>query len=89
MEGRFPQVYEAGVDMAKYAKVETGKPRTSGRQMHRANAAADTDQDYYRINVAVVFLDHICNEMSALFSGKFTISSYVLVKQQVVDLQNI
>ena len=42
-------------------------PQTAVRQMHRANAPADSPEAYYRRNIMMPFLDHITNEMQARF----------------------
>lgn len=55
---------------AKGDDIEKTKPRTAGRQKHRANAPANTSEDYYRRNVAIPFLDHLCNELGTQFTGK-------------------
>ena len=40
---------------------EISVPQTAGKQIHRANGTTDgaTPEGYYRVNVAVTFLDHL------------------------------
>ena len=40
------------------------KPRSCARQRHRSKAEAESVEDWYRINVAVPFLDHINQRVS-------------------------
>ncbi|ORU94881.1 MAG: hypothetical protein A6F71_09870 [Cycloclasticus sp. symbiont of Poecilosclerida sp. M] len=42
-------------------------PRIVSRQVHRDNIPADTPEAYYRRNLLLPFLDHICSEMQARF----------------------
>ena len=44
---------------AAKVRVAPTAPRVADRQCHRANAPAPTAKEYYRINVATPFLDHI------------------------------
>lgn len=48
---------------------EISVPRIAGKQIHRANATANgaTPEGYYRVNVAVPFLDHLHQEVSNRF----------------------
>ncbi len=52
---------------ATYAAEEYGttpsKPRTTRRQTQRANAPAETPEEYWRINAYIPFLDHLNTEM--------------------------
>lgn len=59
-------------------------PRIAGRQMNRGNASAAAVcdcqedlapcihkvEDYYRVNFAVPFVDHILSELNLQFTGK-------------------
>ena len=55
--------------MAEKVGIVATAPRTTGRQLHRANAPAVDPKEYYQVNVAVPFLDHIISELDGQFSG--------------------
>ena len=50
--------------MASAVNVDPCKPRTCARQRNRPNAEAETVEEWYRVNVAVPFLDHIIAELN-------------------------
>ena len=56
---KFHEVYEQSERMDAAAGVQPSKPRNCARQRHRPNANTETVEDWYKINVAVTFLDHI------------------------------
>ena len=43
-------------------------PRVADRQRNRANAPAPTAKEYYRINMAAPFLDHIILQLGERFT---------------------
>ena len=43
------------------------KPRTSGRQRHTANAAAETIEEHFRINILYPFTDHVISHLNTRF----------------------
>ncbi len=43
--------------------VSPSKPRTTGRQTQRANAPAETPEEYWRVNAYIPFLDHLITEL--------------------------
>ncbi|XP_056017385.1 52 kDa repressor of the inhibitor of the protein kinase-like [Ostrea edulis] len=45
----------------------TVKPRTAGRQRHRANAAAETVEEHFRINLFIPFIDHVISHLNSRF----------------------
>ena len=61
-------------------------PRLSGRQQHRANADPENPDPevYYRINVAIPFLDHMEQELNNRFHRDSMVGSHLfyLVKFQ-------
>ena len=61
-------------------------PRLSGRQQHRANAGPENPDPevYYRINVAIPFLDHMEQEINNRFHRDSMVGSHLfyLVKFQ-------
>ena len=40
------------------------RPRQAGRQTLRENHPADSEEDYFRISIAVPFLDHLSTQMA-------------------------
>ena len=52
---------------AESLSIPVSTPRTTSRQLHRANIAADSPEVYYRRNIMVPFLDHITTEMETRF----------------------
>ena len=60
MDEMYDDVYEKAIAMA-------AKVGVAGRQRHRANAPAPTAKEYYRINVAAPFLDHIILQLGERF----------------------
>ena len=65
----FDEIYDLALAMAEKVGVAPTAPRIAERQQHRANAPAVDPKEYYRINVAVPFLDHIISELDDQFSG--------------------
>ena len=51
--------------MASAANVLPSKPRSCARQRHHPNADAETIEDWYKVNVAIPFLDHIIQEIES------------------------
>lgn len=62
-------MYDLAVEMAEKVGIVATAPRTTGRQLHRANAPAVDPKEYYHVNIAVPFLDHIISELDGQFSG--------------------
>lgn len=86
-ETNFAPIYDQAVRMAKAVGVEPSMPRvSSGRQQHRANAPAESADKFYRINVALPFLDHIIGEMTARFTEESHACSAII--QLVPGLMN-
>ena len=46
------------------------KPRSVGRQRYRANAPAETAEDYFRINMFLPFLDHTIKHLNERFPAE-------------------
>lgn len=55
--------------MGATVNVEPSKPRSCSRQRNRPNAATDSIEKWYKINVAIPFLDHITTELNSQFSS--------------------
>ena len=68
METQFEKVFQQAVRPATSCGTEPCKPWACGRQQHRANAEATTVEAWYRANVAIHFVDHILEDISAQFS---------------------
>ena len=64
--------------MAATVNVEPSKPRSCARQQHRPNADAETIEDWYRVNVAIPFLDHTNQELDFRFSALAQTASKLL-----------
>ena len=64
--------------MAACANVEPAKPRTCNRQRDRPNVQVDSIEEWYRINVAIPFLDHITSELDSQFSQLAITASQLL-----------
>ena len=68
METQFEKVFQQAVRLATSCSTEPCKPRACGRQQHRANAEATTVEAWHRVNVAIPFVEHILEDISAQFS---------------------
>ena len=81
--------------MAAAVGVQPSKPRNCARQRHRPNAHIETIEDWYRINVAVAFLDHIIQELESQFSPMAQTASTLLglvpsvTCKREIDLTNV
>ena len=64
----FHKVYSQAERMATAVNVDPSKPRSCARQRNRPNAQVETVEEWYRVNVAVAFLDHIIAELDSQFS---------------------
>ena len=75
MDEMYDDAYEEAMSAmaAKVGVVQTA-PRVATRQRHRANAPAPTAKEYYRINVAAPFLDHIILQLGE-FSDSVTVQA--------------
>ena len=67
IEEEFHSWFDEIKEFADDLNIPISVPRIISRQVHRANAPADTEESYYRINVMIPFLDHINSEMQARF----------------------
>lgn len=67
IETDFNQVYKQSERMAAAVDIEPSKPRTCARQKNRPNAEAVTVEEWYKVNVAIPFLDHIITELDSQF----------------------
>ena len=67
IQTNFNQVYKQSERMAAAVDVEPAKPRTCAHQKNRPNAEAETVEEWYKVNVAIPFLDHIITELGSQF----------------------
>ena len=75
MDEMYDDAYEKAMAAmaAKVGVVQTA-PRVAAWQRHRAKAPAPTAKEYYRINVAAPFLDHIILQLGE-FSDSVTVQA--------------
>lgn len=55
--------------MAAAVNVQASKPRSCERQRNRPNVATTTIEEWYRINVAIPFVDYIITDLESRFSS--------------------
>ena len=63
-EGTFDTVYKHAERVAATVNVQPSQPRICRQQLHRPNAATSTIEEWYQINAAIPFLDHIISDLS-------------------------
>ena len=65
----FHEWYADAVRISNEVGCEISVPRVAGRQTYRANSVMQggTTEDYYRMNVAVPFIDHLLQELLTRF----------------------
>lgn len=78
VDTEFHKVYTQAERMAAAVDVEPCKPRSCARQRHRTNIATESIEEWYRINAAIPFLDHIMTELDERFSVLAETSSQLL-----------
>ena len=61
-------IYEQAERIANAVNANISRPRNCRRQIHRPNAEVEGVEEWYRINVAIPFLDHIISELNTQFS---------------------
>ena len=71
-------MYQQAERMGASVNVDPSKPRSCARQRNRPNAAAESIDNWYRINVAIPFIDHIMTELDFHFSGLAKTASKLL-----------
>ena len=71
VDERFTEIYNAAVAMAECVGEVPNTPRIAARQKNRSNAPATSPEEYYRVNVAVKFLDHIICSLDSKFSSEY------------------
>ena len=58
IDNNFYNIFEHAKRMATAVNVEPSKPRSCSRQRNRPNVVACTVEEWYKINVAILFIDH-------------------------------
>jgi hypothetical protein len=66
-EEAFDGLFNRACTIANKNKITINKPRTSGRQRRRANAAAETVEQHFRINIFIPLVDHIIKHLNERF----------------------
>ncbi|KAK2561757.1 52 kDa repressor of the inhibitor of the protein kinase [Acropora cervicornis] len=65
----FGRCYAQAVRVTEKIGTTPDMPRITKCQIHRSNTPAATPEEYYRLNLAIPFLDHISNEFEQQFTG--------------------
>ena len=63
----FDEIYDLAVAMAEKVGFAPSSPRIAGRQQHSPNTPAIDPKEYFRVKVALPFLDHIISELDDQF----------------------
>ncbi|XP_048576643.1 52 kDa repressor of the inhibitor of the protein kinase-like [Nematostella vectensis] len=61
------ELYQDAMTIARQVDVQPDMPRVAQRQTHRPNAPASNPEDYYKINLTRVFLDHVLEQLDSRF----------------------
>ncbi|KAH7965432.1 hypothetical protein HPB49_007617 [Dermacentor silvarum] len=67
IESEYDDWFQTAEELALSVDTVITKPRLLGFQRNRANAPAADAREYYRLNVAVPFLDHVIQQMDSRF----------------------
>lgn len=68
-ETGFHELFEQATEIAKSVNSELKVPRTTSRQVNRANAATSDVKSYFRVNLYIPILDSIVTDMKSRFSA--------------------
>lgn len=68
IDDELKKIYAHAERMAETVNSQPSKPRSCGRQMNRPNVVTTTIEQWYKVNVAIPFLDHIINDLDSRFS---------------------
>ena len=69
IDNSFYNIFEHAKRMATAVNVEPSKPRSCSRQRNRPNVVGYTVEEWYKINVAIPFIDHIISDLESRFSS--------------------
>ena len=78
IDTQFHVIYEQAERMANAVNTNISRPQNCRRQMHWPNAYVEGIEEWYRINIAVPFLDHIISELNAQFSSLAQLPNYMV-----------
>ena len=79
IDSEFKDVYAEAVSLAEKVGAVPSMPRVAARQQHRHNVPRETPEEYFRINTAIPFIDHVQESLDA----KFTSNRYTNIKPYV------
>ena len=68
IDSEFHKIYVQAERMAEAVNVQPSKPRSCGRQINRPNVVTTTIEEWYKVNVAIPFVDHIITDLESRFS---------------------
>ena len=69
VEAGFSQIYNHSVVLATKVGTEASMPRIASRQQHRSNIQSVSPKEYYRLNIAIPFLDHVVMHLEEQFTS--------------------
>lgn len=78
IDNEFTCWYREADELAKTLGTQLLMPRTAGRQNNRGNIAGTDPEEYYKLNIAIPFCDHLSNEMSLRFAKEDRVSLSLL-----------
>ncbi|XP_068209103.1 52 kDa repressor of the inhibitor of the protein kinase-like [Palaemon carinicauda] len=65
---KFSQWFAESSKLTKAVGGSVARPRTAQRQIYRSNAPAQTNEEYFCINLAAPLVDHLLSEMDTRFN---------------------
>ena len=74
IDTRYPIWYQEMLRISKSAGGEETLPRIAAKQLHRANHPANTAIDFYRLSLAIPFIDEVLAELKNRFSEDTKVS---------------
>ena len=85
---RYGRLFTRASEIAATVDVEPSEPRTAARQRGRANAPANSTQEYYRLNFFLPFVDHVLAHLKTRFSEeiKDALLGFYLIPNQLNNL---
>ena len=89
IDARHHHLYTEAVNLARSVSVEPSMPRIVQRQVYRANAPAPTPEDYYKINLTKVFLDHSLQQLNDRFQDVYLCYKGLSIIPSVLLVNNL
>ncbi len=62
------RVFRHSSRLAQQSNIQIQKPRTNPRQQHRSNPDSTSVEEYFKITVAIPFLDHLISDVTSRFT---------------------